>query len=370
MTGSLVELAAWLVDNGVSTAVLESAGVYWRSVYYALEGKVPELWLVNAMHVKRVPGHKTDVSDAEWLADVAAHGMVRPSYVPPPAIRALRELTRYRKTQIDARTREIQRLEKILQDAGIKLSSVASGSWSQSAQSMVTALIAGERNPVALADMAKSRMRSKIDALPLALDGNFHAHHGVVAQRAMDHIAFLEQVIAGLSAQIAERLVEFEPAIALMTQIPGWGRLTAEVFIAEIGGDMTVFPTAAQLASWAGVAPATHESAGKRRPAGTVTGNAWLGRALTEAALAGARTRNTYVSAQYRRLAVRRGSQRATIAVADAMVVAAWHMLTTGETYRELGADYFTRRDDPDRLARRLTRQLENLGYTVSLTAA
>jgi hypothetical protein len=246
MTGSLVELAAWLVDNGVSTAVLESTGVYWRSVYYALEGKVLELGLVNAMHVKRVPGRKTDVSDAEWLADVAAHGMVRPSYVPPPAIRALRELTRYRKTQIDARATEIQRLEKILQDAGIKLSSVASGSWSQSAQAMVTALIAGERNPAALADMAKSRMRS-------------------------------EQVIAGLSAQIAERLVQFEPAIALMTQIPEQCRAATQDVGHEVDQQLVDLFAGEQLADDAhavhhedvpavGTAQARRSSSSRTRP--------------------------------------------------------------------------------------------------------
>jgi transposase len=227
-------------------------------------------WLVNATHVKRVPGRKTDVTDAEWLADVAAHGMVRPSYVPPPPIRALRELTRYRKTQVDARTREVQRLEKALQDAGIKLSSVASGTWSQSARAMVSALIAGEREPEVLADLAKSRMRAKKNELALALDGHFADHHGIVAQRIMDHIAFLEASIGELSAAISERLTDFEPAIDLLCEIPGWGRTTAEVFIAETGADMSVFPTPGQLASWAGVAPGTNESAGKRKAAASV----------------------------------------------------------------------------------------------------
>jgi transposase len=255
VTGSLAALADWLVANEVSTAVIESTGVYWRSVYYTLEGRVPELWLVNAMHVKRVPGRKTDVSDAEWLADVAAHGMVRPSYVPPPAIRELRELTRYRKTQIDSRTREIQRLEKVLQDAGIKLSSVASGTWSQSARAMVEALIAGEHDPAVLAEMAKSRMRSKKDALVLALDGNLRDHHGAVARRAIDHILFLDDTITALSSEITSRFTTFEPSVTLLSQIPGWGRATVEVFIAETGADMSVFPTAGHLASWAGLGP-------------------------------------------------------------------------------------------------------------------
>jgi transposase len=349
---------------------MESTGVYWKSIYYALEGRVDELQLVNAMHVKRVPGRKTDVSDAEWLADVAAHGMVRASFVPPPAIRALRELTRYRKTQVDARTKEIQRLEKLLQDAGIKLSSVASGTWSQSSRAMVEAMIAGERDPVVLADLAKSRMRSKKDALTEALVGDFAQHHGVVAQRIIHHIDVLDHAIAALSEEIRARLAGFEPAITLLCQIPGWGRTTAEVFIAETGGDMSVFPTAGQLASWAGMAPGTHESAGKRRQAASVEGNRWLGRALIEASRAGVRTKDTYVAAQYRRLVARRGPNRAAVAVAHSMVVSAWHMLSTGETYRDLGGDYFTRREDPERRARRLTRQLEDLGYTVSLETA
>jgi transposase len=370
MAAGVAELAGWLSEHGVSTAVMESTGVYWKPIYYGLEGLVPELWLVNAMHVKRVPGRKTDVSDAEWLADVAAHGMVRASYVPPPPIRALRELTRYRKTQVDARTREIQRLEKVLQDAGIKLSSVASGTWSQSAQKMVEALIAGERDPAVLADMAKSRMRAKKDALTRALAGNFAAHHGIVARQIIDHIAFLDVSIKKLTAEIAERLAAFEPAIGLLCQIPGWGRNTAEVFIAETGGDMSVFPTPAQLASWSGMAPGTHESAGKRRGAASVAGNRWLGRALIEAARAAARTKDTYLAAQYRRLAFRRGPNKASVAVAHSMVVAAWHMLSTGEAYRELGGDYYSRRDDPDRQARRLTRKLEELGFTVSVVPA
>ncbi len=370
MRAGVVELADWLVASGVTLAVLESTGIYWKPVYYGLEQRIAEVWLVNATHVKRVPGRKTDVSDAEWLADVAAHGMVRPSFVPPPPIRELRELTRYRKTQVDARTREIQRLEKVLQDAGIKLSSVASGTWSKSARAMLEAMIAGERDPEVLADMSLSRMRAKKAALAEALDGDFASHHGVVARQIIDHIAFLDDSIQELTLQITLRLTAFEPAIELLRQIPGWGRTTAEVFIAETGGNMAVFPTPGQLASWAGMAPGTNESAGKRRPAGSVPGNRWLGRALIEAARAAARTKDTYLSAQYRRIASRRGPNRAAVAVAHTMVVSAWHMLSTGETYRELGSDYFTRRHDPTRRARHLTSQLEQLGYQVTVTPA
>ena len=332
----LLALRDWLAGHGVQQVVMEATGVYWKAPWAILEDEF-ECLLVNARHVKQVPGRKTDVSDAEWLADVAAHGMVRASYVPPPPIRELRELTRYRKTQVDARTREIQRLEKVLQDAGIKLSSVASGTWSQSAQAMVEALIAGERDPAVLADMSRSRMRAKKDALTQALAGNFGAHHGIVARQILDHIAFLDASIKKLTTEIAERLIPFEPAIGLLCQIPGWGRSTAEVFIAETGGDMSVFPTPGQLASWSGMAPGTRESAGKRRAAAAVAGNRWLGRALIEAARAAARTKDTHLAAQYRRLAVRRGPNKASVAVAHSMVVAAWHMLSTGEAYRELG---------------------------------
>jgi transposase len=370
MTFGIGELASWLTDRAVTTAVMESTGVYWKPIYYGLESTIDELWLVNATHVKRVPGRKTDVSDAEWLADVAAHGMVRPSYVPPPPIRELRELTRYRKTQVDARTREIQRLEKVLQDAGIKLSSVASGTWSKSSRSMVEALIAGERDTTVLADLSQSRMRAKKDQLELALDGHFAEHHGAVARRVIDHIDFLDASIESLNRGVVDRLRAFEPAIGLLCEIPGWGRTTAEIFLAETGGDMSVFPTPEQLASWAGVAPGTHESAGKRHAAASMNGNRWLGRALIEAARAAARTKGTFLSARYRRLVARRGPNKAAVAIAHTMVVIAWHILTTGEPYRELGDDYYTRREDPERQARRLTRQLETLGFNVAITPA
>ena len=369
-SAGVAELAEWLAEAEVATVVMEATGVYWKPVYYGLEGLVGEMWLVNAAHVKRVPGRKTDLSDAEWLADVAAHGMVRPSFVPPPPIRELRELTRYRKTQIDARGQEIQRLEKLLQDAGIKLTSVASKAWSKSAQAMVEALIAGERDPRRLAELSKGRMRAKKDQLAIALAGRFAAHHGVVARQILDHIAFLDASIGALSDQIVERCTPFEPAIALLSAIPGWGTTTAEVFIAETGGDMSVFPTPGQLAAWSGMAPASHESAGKRRPAGSRPGNRWLGRGLLEAARAAARTNNTYLGAQYRRIAPRRGPNKAAVAVAHSMVISAWHMLSTGETYHDLGADYFATRLDRQRHTKRLTHQLEQLGYIVTLTTA
>jgi transposase len=326
-----------------------------------------ELWLCNAQHVKTVPGRKSDLSDAEWLADVAAHGMVRPSFVPPPEIRELRELTRYRKTQVDARSKEIQRLEKTLQDAGIKLTSVASAVWSASSREMVEALIAGERDPAVLAQMAKSRMRSKIPRLEEALAGGFGSHHAVVCRRIIDHIDFLDQAIASLTEEITERLVPFEPVVSIITSVTAISRTTAEVIIAATGGDMTRVPTPGQLCAWAGLAPGSYESAGKRRPVGTRHGAPWLRRTLIEAARGGARCKGSYYSAQYARIARRRGPNRAAVAVAHSMLHTVWHLLSTGALYQDPGADYFQQRHDPVVEASRLKRRIEALGFEVDL---
>jgi transposase len=360
-------LGEWLAEREVTLVVMEATGVYWKPVFYPLEGLFEDLWLVNASHVHNVPGRKTDMSDAEWLADVAAHGMVRPSFVPPPPIRALRELTRYRKTQITARGQEIQRLEKLLQDAGIKLSSVASRVWSKSARAMVEALIEGDTTPETLAELAKGRMRAKIPALIEALENRWEPHHSAVARRILAHIDFLDDSIASLSDEISERLRPLEAAITLLCTIPGVNTLTAEVIVAETGADMARFPTAAQLAAWAGVAPANHESAGKRHPAGTRQGGRWLRNALIEAAKAAARTKDTYLAAKYRHVARRRGPNKATVAVAHAITIAIWHILTTGETYQDLGSDYFEKRRDPEREAQHLVRKLAQLGYQATL---
>jgi transposase len=363
----LAELAAFLADAAVTTVAMEATGVYWKPVYYALEGLVDELWLCNAQHVKNVPGRKSDLSDAEWLADVAAHGMVRPSFVPPPAIRELRELTRYRKTQVDARAKEIQRLEKVLQDAAIKLTSVASTVWSASSREMIEALIAGERDPAVLARMAKGRMRAKVSRLEEALAGSFGAHHAIVCRQIIEHIDFLDSSIAALNEEITARLVPFEGALALIESITGISRTTAEVIVAETGADMSRFPSAGHLCAWAGLAPASHESAGKRRPAGTRHGSRWLRRTLIEAARAGARSKGSYFSAQYARIAKRRGPNKAAVAVAHSMLAVVWHLLTTGAFYEDPGADYFQRRHDPAAELKRLTRRIEALGFEVAL---
>lgn len=364
------ELGEWLAEREVTLVVIEATGVYWRTVFYGLENRFDELWLVNAHHVKNVPGRKTDMSDAEWLADVGAHGMVRPSFVPPPEIRGLRELTRYRKTQIRARVQEIQRLEKLLQDAGIKLTSVASKVWSKSSRAMVEMLIAGETDPAVLAELAKGRMRPKIPALVEALESRWVSHHSAVARQILAHIDFLDDTIDTLTSEIVERLVPFRAAVELLKTIPGVSELTAQTIVAETGADMSRFPTAAHLAAWAGVAPASHESAGKRRPAGTRHGSRHLREALIESARAAARTKGTFLSARYSRIARRRGPNKAAVAVAHAILVSVWHMLSTGEIYQDLGGDFYDKRNDPARKVHRHVAELEAAGYTVTLTSA
>ena|SRR5680860_347409 len=365
-TAGLGLLAGWLADRDVDLVAMEATGVYWKPVYYALEHDF-EVWLCNAQHVKNVPGRKTDLTDAEWLADVAAHGMVRPSFVPPPPIRELRDLTRYRKKQVDARASEVQRLEKVLQDAGIKLTSVASKVLTQSGRAMVEALISGERDGASLADLAMGKMRPKIPALTQALNGHFGAHHAVLARRILDHLDFLDASIATINDQVATRTEPFEALIEALMKVPGLHRLTIETVIAETGADMSRFPSAGHLASWAGLCPGNHESAGKRRRVATPPGNQWLRRALIEAAHAAARTKGSYFGAEYRRIARRRGPNKAVVAVAHSLLDVIWHIMSTGEIFNDLGADYFERRRDPQREARRLLNQLEQLGYTVDI---
>lgn len=367
----VADLAGWLLGHAVTTVGMEATGVYWKPIYYGLEGIFEELWVCNAAHVHNVPGRKTDLADAAWLADVIAHGMVRPSFVPPPPVRALRELTRYRKTQVDARGQEIQRLEKVLQDACVKLTSVASTVWSASSRAMVEALITGERDPAVLAQLAKGRMRAKIDELTEALASNWGQQHSIVAARIIAHIDFFDQSIAQLTTAIGERLSPFEDLIARMVQVPGISRTTAEIVIAETGADMTKFPTPEQFCAWAGLAPANHESAGKHRPAGTRKGGRWLRRALVESAKSASRSKDTYFAAQYHRIARRRGPNKATVAVAHSILTVLWHLMADpSQHFHDLGGDYFDRRRDPQREADRLVRQLERLGYHATLAPA
>lgn len=368
-TAGLAELADWLDSEGVTVVGIEATGVYWKPVYYTLEDRF-EVWLCNAHHVKNVPGRKTDMSDAAWLADVVAHGMVRPSFVPPQPIRELRDLTRYRKRQLDMRAAEVQRLEKVLQDAGIKLSSVASEVLSMSGRHMIEALIAGQDDPTVLAEMAIGRMRTKRAALIEALSGHFGPHHAVTARQILDHVDFLDAGITQVSEQVAQRMIPFAAGVGLLVEVPGISQRSAEVVIAETGGDMTRFPSPAHLASWSGVAPGNHESAGRRRRVGTTNGNRWLRRTLIESARAAARTKGSYFGAQYRQIAHRRGPNKAAVAVAHSLTDVIWHLLSTGEHFVDLGADYYQRHRDPEREARRLVRKLESLGHSVTLAPA
>jgi transposase len=367
-TAELLRLGDWLAGWRVTRAAMEATGVYWKPVYYALESRL-EVWLCNAQHLRNVPGRKTDVADAGWIAELVEHGLLRPSFVPPPQIRALRDLTRYRKTQIRERAKELQRLEKVLQDAGIKLTSVASRVETKSARAMLEALLAGTTDPAQLAELAKGRLRPKIPALEQALAGHFDGHHATLVTQILAHLDFLEASIAALSIEIDELIDPFVWARELLMTIPGVARRTAEVVIAEIGADMAVFPTAEHLASWAKVCPGNHESAGKRRSGKNTPGPSWLQQTLMEAANAASRSKGTYLAAQHANIRGRRGTNKATVAVAHSILIIAWHLLTTRQPYSDLGADYLLTRTAEQR-TRRLIRQLEQLGHKVTLQPA
>jgi transposase len=368
-TAQLLALRDWLVAHGVTRVGMESTGVYWKSVYYVLEDAV-ECWLLNARHLRNVPGRKTDVADAAWICQLVEHGLVRPSFVPPKPIRELRNLTRYRKAQIEERTREAQRLDKILQDAGIKLSSVASDVLGVSGRAMLRALIAGTRDPAVLAELARGTLRKKIPALREALHGRFGAHHALLVGTILAKLEFLDEALGHLSAEIEQVIAPFAAEAALLRTIPGVDRRTAEALVAEIGVDMTRFGSAPRLASWAGWCPGNHESAGRQGSGKTRKGSKWLSTYLTQAAKAAAGAKRTYLAAQYARLRGRRGSARATVAVGHSILVATYHILDRHEPYRELGPDYFRRRHSREHQTRRLVRQIEALGFHVKLEEA
>jgi transposase len=368
-TRALGVMRDWLLGAGVTIAAMESTSTYWKAPFYCLE-EVIEVWLLNAAHMKAVPGRKTDVKDAEWIAQLLEHGLLRPSFVPPPDIRRLRMLTRYRVQLMGDRTREAIRLEGMLEDASIKLSVVASSLTTVSARAMLTALIDGERDEVVLADLAKGRMRTKIPELTEALIGHFDEHHARMARSILHRLDAVETDLAELDAVIAEACRPWTHQLDLLRTIPGVGVKVAQVILAETGGDMSRFPSAAHLAAWAGVAPAVYESAGKRSPTGARHGNKWLTTMLVEAAAATARMKGTnYLSAQHARIAARRGTGRAQVAVAHSILVSAYYMLRNDEPYRELGADWLARRNT-EAHTRRLVAQLEKLGHTVVLDPA
>jgi transposase len=362
----LLALRDWLAGHGVQQVVMEASGVYWKAPWAILEDEF-ECVLVNARHVKQVPGRKTDVSDAAWLCQLAEAGLLKANFVPPKPIRQLRNLTRYRKTQIQERAREVNRLHKALEDAGIKLDCVAADVLGKSGRDMLDALVAGTTDADVLADLARKQMRKKIPALREALEGHFDSHHRLWIGAILRHIDFLDEQIEQLTGMIAEQIRPFEAAVELLCTITGIQRRGAEAIVAEIGVDMTRFASARHLASWAGQCPGNDQSAGKRRSGKTRNGSKWLDFALEEAAMAAIRVKAHYLQAQYRRLKPRRGHKRALGAVKHSILSAIWHMLSTGETYRDLGGDYFTNRD-PERQTRRLVKQLERLGHHVTLT--
>jgi transposase len=365
MTDEVLALADWLTAAGCTHVAMESTGVFWKPVFNLLEGSFA-LVLVNAHHVKAVPGRKTDVKDCEWLADLLRHGLLRPSFVPDRPQRELRELTRYRTTLVRERSAEVNRLQKTLEGANIKLGAVASSLAGRSARAMIEGLLADSPDPARLAGLARGRLREKRPALERALTGQVGPHQRFLLAQQLAHLDYLDAAIERISAEIAERLRPFDETLTRLETIPGVGRRIAEIVAAELGLDVARFPSAGHLAAWAGLAPGNHESAGKRLSGKTRKGSPWLRTALVEAAQAAARTKDTYLAAQYRRLAPRRGQKRAVVAVAHTILVMIYHLLQDQTTYRELGATYF---DERDRRAveRRLVGRLEALGNKVTL---
>jgi len=365
MTADLLGLSDWLMSHGVRHVAMESTGEYWKPIFNILENNF-EVILVNAQHISKVPGRKTDISDAEWIAELLRHGLLAASFIPPVGQRELRELTRYRSTFVKERATLINRVQKVLESANIKLASVATNVVGASGRAMLEAMLAGTATPEQMAELSKGRMRSKRTELSQALEGRVKPHHRFVLTELLRQIDSLDETIARFNQEIEEYCRPFEEAVVLLDTIPGVARQTAEIIVSEIGTDMSRFPTANHLASWAGVAPGNNESAGKQRSGRTTKGNKPLGVALVQAAHAAAHTKNTYLSAQYHRLAGRRGKKRATVAVAHTILVIAYYLIKRKEPYRELGSDYFDKRR-PEATANRLVRRLERLGFQVSL---
>jgi transposase len=367
LTDELLKLSDWLAEQEVTHVALEATGAYWKPVWNLLEGQF-ELLLVNAQHIKAVPGRKTDVKDAEWIADLLRHGLLRPSFVPDRTQRELRELTRYRTSLIRERAAEANRLQKVLEGANLKLGDVASDVLGQSGRQMLEAIAAGasEADAAKLAQLARGRLRDKMPQLERALAGRVAPHQRFMLAQQLGHIDFLDETIERVNGEIAERLRPFDEVLDNLDAIPGVGRRTGENLIAEIGTDMGRFPSAAHLASWAGMCPGHDESAGKRRSGKTRKGSPALRHTLIEAAHAASRAKNTYLAAQFRRIAARRGSKKAAVAVGHSILVIVWHLLDHHDPYHDLGANYFESRAEPA-LTRHLVRRLKALGYDVHL---
>ena len=365
MTGELLKLSDWLMAEGVEATAMESTGVFWKPIWNILEGSLKVI-LVNARHIKNVPGRKTDVKDCDWIAQLLQHGLLRPSFVPDRPQRELRDLTRQRSQLASEQSRVSNRIHKTLEDANIKLSSVATDILGVSGQEMIRALIAGQEDPEQLAELARRRLRNKLPELREALRGHLSEHHRFMLRQLMDHRTYLDRQIAAFEQRIEELMRPFQEAMRRMMTMPGVGLRVAQNVLAEIGVDMSRFPTDQHLSSWAAMCPGNRESAGKRKSGHTNHGNRWLRTALVQAAWAASHSKNTYLSAQYRRLAGRRGKKRAIVAVGHTMLVMMYHMLKDGVDYQELGHDYLDKLQ-PQRLTHYLVKRLESLGHEVTL---
>lgn len=365
MTKDLLALLDWLQQAGCTHVAMESTGVYWKPIYNILEGQL-EVVVVNAQHLKGVPGRKTDVMDSEWLAECYQLGLLRPSFIPPAPVREVRDLTRYRTSLIRDRARTANRLQKVLEDANIKLAGVVTDIQGVSAWAMLQAIVAGNTDPEALANLAKGLLRKKREQLVDALSGRVKPHHRFLLAEQLSQIEYLDEAIQRLSAELEERLRPFEEDIKLLDSIPGIGRQTAEVLLGEIGWDMSRFPSDKNLASWAGMCPGNNESAGKRRNGKTRKGSRWLRHALIEAAHGAAHTKNKYLKTQYHRIAAHRGKKKALVAVGHSILVISYHLLTRRQAYSDLGANYFDERDR-NSVQRRCVKRLEKLGFKVEL---
>lgn len=365
MTKELLALSDWMTSEGVTHVAMESTGVYWKPIWNILEGGFTVL-LVNARHIKQVPGRKTDMKDCEWIAQLLQHGLLNASFVPPTPIRELRDLTRHRAKIIGEQAAVVNRIQKTLEDANIKLASVATDVMGVSGRAMLKAIISGLEDPKVLADLAKRRLRGKIPQLKLALEGRVTEHHRFMLRTLLDQCEYLESLVKRLDGRIEDVMRPFEESVELLKGIPGVEQRTAENLIAEIGNNMDQFPSAEHLASWAGMCPGNNESAGKRKSGATPKGNRWLRRTLNQSAWAASHSKNTYLSAQYRRLASRRGKKRAIVAIGHTMLKIVYHMLKHKVSYHDLGNDYFDRLNS-ESLKRHLVKRLEKLGHKVTL---